>query len=102
MFPSYQVGAEIPVDSDDADTENKDANGSTLLCVFERGYCLKALLSFFPFLTRLIALLLPPKGCFVNLEHSLLYLSTHNKVLYYGFWYFFVLQGLLWGQLSCW
>ena len=33
-----QVGAEIPVDSDDADTENKDENGSTLLCVFERGY----------------------------------------------------------------
>jgi hypothetical protein len=32
-----QVGAEIPVDSDDADAENKDENGSTLLCVFERG-----------------------------------------------------------------
>jgi hypothetical protein len=32
-----QVGAEIPVDSDDADTENKDDNGSTLLCVFEKG-----------------------------------------------------------------
>jgi hypothetical protein len=33
-----QVGAELPVDSDDADIENKDDNGSTLLCVFERGY----------------------------------------------------------------
>ncbi len=33
-----QIGAEISVDSDDADTENKDDNGSTLLCVFERGY----------------------------------------------------------------
>ena len=26
------------MDSEDADTENKDDNGSTLLCVFERGY----------------------------------------------------------------
>jgi hypothetical protein len=38
-----QVGAEIPVDSDDADTENKDDNGSTLLCVFERGCCLRSM-----------------------------------------------------------
>ena len=33
-----QVGAELPVDSDDADIENKEDNGSTLLCVFERGW----------------------------------------------------------------
>jgi hypothetical protein len=32
-----QVGAELPVDSDDADIESKDKNGSTLLYVFERG-----------------------------------------------------------------
>ena len=32
-----QVGAELPVDSDDADSENKQENGSTLLFVFERG-----------------------------------------------------------------
>ncbi len=33
-----QVGVELPVDSDDADNESKMAGGSTLLCVFERGY----------------------------------------------------------------
>jgi hypothetical protein len=33
-----QVGAELPVDSDDADIESKDKNGSTLLYVFERGW----------------------------------------------------------------
>jgi hypothetical protein len=35
-----QVGAELPVDSDDAESENKSENGSTLLFVFERG-CVK-------------------------------------------------------------
>ena len=29
---------EIPIDSDDADQENKSENGKTLLCVLERGY----------------------------------------------------------------
>ena len=33
-----QVGAELPIDSDDADKENKTENGKTLLYVFERGY----------------------------------------------------------------
>jgi hypothetical protein len=33
-----QVGAELPIDSDDADNENKMGNGKTLLYVFERGY----------------------------------------------------------------
>ena len=33
----FQVGAELPVDSDDAENENKSDSGSTLLCVFERG-----------------------------------------------------------------
>jgi hypothetical protein len=28
------------VDSDDADLENKDENGSTLLCVFQRGWAI--------------------------------------------------------------
>ena len=32
-----QVGAELPMDSDDADEENKSENGKTLLYVFERG-----------------------------------------------------------------
>ncbi len=32
-----QVGAELPVDSDDADNETKTSGGSTLLSVFERG-----------------------------------------------------------------
>ena len=34
----FQIGGELPVDSDDAEKENKNDNGSTLLCVFERGY----------------------------------------------------------------
>ena len=33
-----QVGAELPVDSDDATAENQSENGNTLLFVFERGY----------------------------------------------------------------
>ncbi len=37
MFHFLQIGAELPVDSDDAERENKNDNGSTLLCVFERG-----------------------------------------------------------------
>jgi hypothetical protein len=32
-----QIGAELPVDSVDADEENKAENGKTLLYVFERG-----------------------------------------------------------------
>jgi hypothetical protein len=33
-----QVGAEIPMDSEDADDANRNDNGRTLLYVFERGY----------------------------------------------------------------
>ena len=33
-----QVGAEIPIDSEDADDANRNDNGRTLLYVFERGY----------------------------------------------------------------
>jgi hypothetical protein len=33
-----QVGAELPVDSEDAVLENQNENGNTLLLVFERGY----------------------------------------------------------------
>ncbi len=33
-----QVGAEIPMDSSEADEENKHADGKTLLFVLERGY----------------------------------------------------------------
>jgi hypothetical protein len=33
-----QVGAELPIDSDEADEENKKANGKTCLYVFGRGY----------------------------------------------------------------
>jgi hypothetical protein len=37
QFP-VQVGAELPMDSDEADEENKAENGGkTLLYVFERG-----------------------------------------------------------------
>jgi hypothetical protein len=32
-----QVGAELPVDSEDAAAENQSENGNTLLFVFERG-----------------------------------------------------------------
>jgi hypothetical protein len=32
-----QVGAEIPMDSEDADDANRNDNGRTLLYVFERG-----------------------------------------------------------------
>ena len=32
-----QVGVEIPMDSDEADEENKSEGGKTLLYVFERG-----------------------------------------------------------------
>jgi hypothetical protein len=34
---AWQIGAEIPMDSDDADEENKSDNGKTLLYIFERG-----------------------------------------------------------------
>ena len=37
MYAVVQVGAEIPMDSDDADDANRDDNGRTLLYVFERG-----------------------------------------------------------------
>jgi hypothetical protein len=33
-----QVGAELPIDSDEADEENKKAHGKTCLYVFGRGY----------------------------------------------------------------
>jgi hypothetical protein len=33
----WQIGAELPVDSADADEENKAVDGKTLLYVFERG-----------------------------------------------------------------
>ena len=32
-----QVGAEIPMDSDEADEEHKREDGSTLLSIFKRG-----------------------------------------------------------------
>jgi hypothetical protein len=35
--PWCQVGVEIPMDSDEADAENKSEGGKTLLYVFERG-----------------------------------------------------------------
>jgi hypothetical protein len=34
---SFQVGVELPMDSDEADEENKSENGRTLLYVLERG-----------------------------------------------------------------
>jgi hypothetical protein len=37
---SYQVGAELPVDSEEAEKEKKSEKGTTLLYVFERGYLL--------------------------------------------------------------
>ncbi len=36
-FADEQVGAEIPMDSEDADDANRNDNGRTLLYVFERG-----------------------------------------------------------------
>jgi hypothetical protein len=36
-LPLHQVGAEIPIDSDDADEANLNDNGRTLLYVFSRG-----------------------------------------------------------------
>ena len=33
----WQVGVEIPIDSDDADEENKSENGRTLLNILSRG-----------------------------------------------------------------
>jgi hypothetical protein len=33
----WQIGAELPMDSDEADEENKIDDGKTLLYVFERG-----------------------------------------------------------------
>jgi hypothetical protein len=35
--PCFQVGIEIPMDSDDADEENQSEHGKTLLHIFERG-----------------------------------------------------------------
>jgi hypothetical protein len=34
---AFQVGVEIPMDSDDADEENKLGTGKTLLHIFQRG-----------------------------------------------------------------
>ncbi len=36
-FNACQVGAELPVDSEDAAIENQSEHGNTLLFVFERG-----------------------------------------------------------------
>ncbi len=36
-FSIGQVGAELPMDSDDAGEENKSEHGRTLLYVFEKG-----------------------------------------------------------------
>ncbi len=36
--PHFQVGAEIPMDSSEAEEENKQAGGKTLLYVLERGW----------------------------------------------------------------
>ena len=35
---SWQVGAEIPMDSEDADDANRNDDGRTLLYVLERGW----------------------------------------------------------------
>jgi hypothetical protein len=43
----WQVGAELPMDSDEADEENKMDDGKTLLYIFERGYCKVSLLDSF-------------------------------------------------------
>ncbi len=39
LMSPWQIGAELPMDSDEADDENKMDDGKTLLYVFERGYC---------------------------------------------------------------
>jgi hypothetical protein len=36
-FLKSQVGAELPMDSEEADKENSESDGKTLLYVFERG-----------------------------------------------------------------
>jgi hypothetical protein len=36
-IPYWQVGAEIPMDSKEAEEESKQADGKTLLYVLERG-----------------------------------------------------------------
>jgi hypothetical protein len=33
-----QIGAEVPIDSEEADEENRSEKGKTLLYVFERGF----------------------------------------------------------------
>lgn len=39
LYTKYQqVGVELPIDSDEADEENKGKNGRTLLNVLNRGY----------------------------------------------------------------
>ena len=35
--PPFQVGAEIPMDSEEADEENQNQDGKTLLSIFKRG-----------------------------------------------------------------
>ena len=37
IFQNLQVGVELPIDSEEADEETKDPNGSTLLWVLGRG-----------------------------------------------------------------
>lgn len=37
MCACLKVGVEIPMDSDEADEENRKKEGSTLLSVFKRG-----------------------------------------------------------------
>jgi hypothetical protein len=38
VITSGQVGVELPMDSAEADEENKSPNGKTLLYIFGRGY----------------------------------------------------------------
>ena len=38
IFNGWQVGVEIPIDSDDGDQENKTDDGHTLLNILSRGY----------------------------------------------------------------
>ncbi len=74
-IPFGQVGAEIPVDSEDADSENKHIVGTALLCVFERGCTIRPL-EIIPFILTL--------NDFIGLNDC-------------G-----VLQGLHWRLFTCW
>ena len=69
-----QIGAEVPIDSEEADEENRSAKGKTLLYVFERGY---AGIELPPCRSRLICLAIFPCNDWSNGHCTMLMIRLH-------------------------